>query len=456
MATRPKPREIRPQRGPQEKFLASPADVVIYGGGAGSGKTFALLLEPLRHVHRSDFRSVIFRRTSVQVRNAGGLWDQSMQLYPLVGATPKETTLEWQFRSGAVVKFAHLEHESNRLDWQGAEVPLIGWDELTHFSADSFWYLLSRNRSMSGVRPYVRATCNPDPDSFVAELVAWYVDQETGYAIPERSGVLRYFVRFGDRLLWGDSEAEVKAAWPGDPADCLPRSFTFISALLSDNPALVNANPEYRANLLALPLVERERLLHGNWKIRPAAGEIFNRAWFPVVDALPAQHNGSGPVAVRYWDKAGTKDGGDRTAGVRMVKLDGTFYVTDAAAFRAAAMERRKSMLNIASQDGADTTIWIELEPGSGGKESGESDVRAFAGYRVHLDRPTTNKVARWQPMGAQAEAGNIKLVRGPWNEDFLRELHNADGSEKVHDDLADAAAGAFNKLATLRTRSFA
>nr|WP_234841454.1 terminase family protein [Sinorhizobium meliloti] len=73
---------------------------------------------------------------------------------------------------------------------------------MTHFSAKQFWYMVSRNRSMSGVRPYTRATCNPDADSWVAELIRWWIDQDTGLPIPERAGVLRWFVRSDSPQTW--------------------------------------------------------------------------------------------------------------------------------------------------------------------------------------------------------------------------------------------------------------
>ncbi|HEX7001093.1 MAG TPA: terminase family protein, partial [Trueperaceae bacterium] len=140
---------IRPQPGPQEAFLASSADIVVYGGAAGGGKSYALLLEPLRHITTvPGFGAVIFRRTSVQVRNEGGLWDESEAIYGPAGLKPRESVLEWEHTpTGNTVKFAHLEHEKNVLDWQGAQIALIGFDELTHFEAKQFWYMLSRNRS---------------------------------------------------------------------------------------------------------------------------------------------------------------------------------------------------------------------------------------------------------------------------------------------------------------------
>lgn len=279
-------REIGPQAGPQTAFLSSAADIAIYGGAAGGGKTFGLLLEPLRHVDNPDFGAVFFRRNTKQVRNEGGLWDESAKLYPIAGGQPVEHTLTWNFvrpgsksGKGASVSFDHLEHDKTVSNWQGSQIPLICFDELTHFSAKQFWYMVSRNRSMCGVRPYIRATCNPDASSWVADLIAWWIDQKTGLAIPERSGVLRWFVRVNDQLIWADSPEDLSGYMApddnGEMAPIRPKSLTFIAAKLTDNKLLMAADPGYIANLMALPTVERERLLGGNWKIRNTEGLVF-------------------------------------------------------------------------------------------------------------------------------------------------------------------------------------
>src|SRR5262249_29076661 len=156
----------------------------------------------------------------------------------------------------------------------------------------------SRNRTTCGMRPCVRITCNPDADSWLAKFVEWWIDPDTGYPLPERGGVLRWFARVNEELAWADGPGELRGRHPG----CVPKSATFIPARLDDNPALTTADPGYLANLMALPLVERERLLGGNWKIRPAAGKVFNRAWFAVVEAVPA-----GGEEVRFWDFAATE-----------------------------------------------------------------------------------------------------------------------------------------------------
>jgi predicted phage terminase large subunit-like protein len=233
---------------------------------------------------------VFFRRTTVQIKNEGGLWDESMTLYPGAGGSPKEHVLSWSFPSGASVSFAHLEYDKTVYNWQGSQIPLICFDELTHFSARQFWYMVSRNRSMCGVRPYIRATCNPDPDSFVSELIEWWIDQDTGLPIPERSGVIRWFVRVGDTLHWADQPEELAHfTMVDDSGETVPipaKSLTFIGAKLTDNRALMQADPGYMANLLSLSSIERERLLGGNWRVRESGG-MFKADWWQYYTAPP-------------------------------------------------------------------------------------------------------------------------------------------------------------------------
>lgn len=437
--------EIRPQPGPQEMMLASPADVAIAGGAAGVGKTWALLMEPLRHSRNREFGAVIFRRESPQITNEGGLWDESEKLYPLLKAIPKTSpTLEWKFPMGAKVRFAHMQYEKDKNAWDGSQIPLIGFDQLEHFTEGQFWYMFSRNRSMCGVKPYIRATCNPVPEDdptggWLAKLIAWWIDQETGYPIWARAGVLRWFVRVGEQIEWADDPDTLRRNHPELPKEA-PKSLTFIPGKLEDNQALMKADPGYKANLLALPLVERERLLGGNWKIRAAAGKVFNRAWFQIVDAAPVISR-----RVRAWDKAGTDGKGDYTAGVKEAEADGVYYVEDVERGQWSSGGRNKVMSQKAEADGRDVAIEIEQEPGSAGKESAETSIRELAGWTVRAKTATGDKVHRAGPFAAQAEAGNVKIVRGPWNEAYLSELHNfPDGA---HDDQVDASSIAFNRL---------
>lgn len=439
--------KIGPQQGPQEAFLATSADIAIYGGSAFGGKTWALLCEGLRHADNPDFGFVIFRRTAPQIRNEGGLWDESMGLYPMVGAVPRESVLEWDFPSGASGKFSQMEHDKTRLEWQGSSVCYIGWDELTHFSATQFWYMLSRNRSGCGVRPYIRATCNPDPDSFVADLIAWWIDQDTGYAIPERSGVVRYFLRRNGNLVWGESRNELFERYPDIDPQIDIKSLTFIASSIFDNPIGMAKDPGYLGNLRAMTLVDNERLEKGNWKVRPAAGTVFQRGWFEVVDAAPAQVR----KRVRAWDLAATppteaNPDPDATAGIKMSQAtDGMIYVEDVEWLQGGPAEVDRVVKNTASQDGKGVVVRMAQDPGQAGKDQAQRYVRELAGYTVHTKRVSGDKVTRASGLAAQARAGNVKIVRGPWNEAFLSELENfPDGA---HDDRVDGAADGFDEL---------
>lgn len=460
-------RVIRPQPGPQELFLATPADIAIYGGAAGGGKSWALLIEAIRNVQNSMYGGVIFRRTYPQIRNEGGLWDESMHLYPHLGGVPNETHLRWEFPWSSSVRFAHMQYEKDKLQFQGAQIPFIGWDELTHFTESQFFYMLSRNRSMSGIPGYVRATTNPDAESWVADFIAWWIDQAEelegpngepvsnpnyGLPIPERVGVLRWFVRINDEMHWADSREELLERFSDlPPEDVDPKSVTFIPAKLTDNPALMARDPGYRANLLALPLVERERLLGGNWKIKATAGNVFPRDAWRIVANAPRKN----VSWVRYWDKAGTEGSGDWSVGVLMgyAHDEEHWYVADVVRGQYSSSQREAVIRQTAELDGLAVTIYVEQEPGSGGKESAENTIRNLRGFKAYADRVTGDKETRARPLAAQQQVGNVSLVRGGWVPDFLREMESFP-SPNVHDDQVDAASGAFNKLATVRAPS--
>lgn len=242
---------------------------------SGRRQDFRVALEPIQaHEQTKITMRLSSRANYTQVTSPGGLWDSSGKIYSLVkGAYPLKTPkLHWTFKSGATVNFAHLGSDSDCQNWQGSQIAMIGFDELTHFSKHQFFYMLSRNRTDSGVAPYVRATCNPDADSWVADFIKWWITPETGYPIPERSGVIRYMVRLNDEIIWGDSKEEL-AAQGYDAQDV--KSVTFIASTLQDNQILMKMDPGYLANLKALPTVERERLLLGNWKIKAAAGSVL-------------------------------------------------------------------------------------------------------------------------------------------------------------------------------------
>lgn len=444
--------DVGPQEGPQDQFLKSSADIVIYGGQAGGGKSWALLYETLRNVDVPGFGAVIFRRESTQIRAEGGLWDMALEMYPKWLGVPRESPmLDWRFPSGARIHFAHMQHENDRFSWDGSQIALICFDQLESFTWKQFTYMLSRNRTMCGVQPYIRATCNPNPDHFLRILfLDWWIDKKTGYAISERSGIIRWFVHINNKIHWADTAEEIKNKF-GEDSD--PKSFTFIPSSIYDNKILLKANPGYIANLKKLPLIDRERLLQGNWNIRESAGMFFQRSWFEIVNAAPSDSE-----RVRYWDRAATdesvaKGKGSHTAGVLMSRnrSTGLFYIENVERFQKSAHGVKKTIKNVATQDGIAIRVGIEQDPGQAGKAEAQDQVRNLAGYNVIINTVRESKGIRARPLSAQCEAGNVKIVRGDWNEPFLNELQNFDGSDNCVSDQVDAASGAFHLLTNVK-----
>ncbi len=447
-------RVIKPHDGPQEVFLSSPSDIAVYGGAAGGGKSYGLLMEAARNLGTPGYGAVIFRRTFSDITKEGGLWDESMELYPLLGGKPIAGKHEWRFPPhGCTITFHHMQHEVDKIDWQGSQLPFIGWDELTHFSASMFFYLMSRLRSSCGVIPYVRATCNPDPDSWVASFISWWIDPRTGYPIAERSGKLRWFIRQGDEILWADTRAELL---PSCKPDQLPLSVTFVAASVDDNPTLLANNPGYKSSLHALPKVERERLLGGNWKIRRNAGDFFRRSWFG--DPIEPKDLPRMVKMVRYWDRASTEQKGgndpDWTVGLLMGKSDnGMFYVIDVERFRGTpgTVEQRIREVGIREPDVAQV---LEQDPGQAGASEVFHLARALQGIPVLSRRVGASKAKRALPVSAACEKRLVKVVRAPWNDAYFDELEAFCDPEDLpddvtppHDDQVDTTSGAHGEL---------
>lgn len=476
--------EVGPQPGGQVAFLSSAADIAIYGGSAGCAKSWALSYEPLRHIKNAEFGGVIFRRTTPEIKKPGGMFEQCKKLYRPLGARfTASPTIESYFPSGARISLTHLESEDAVEAHAGAQYAFIGFDELTAFSKTQFFFMLSRNRSLSGIKPYVRATCNPDADSWVAGFISWWICQETGFPISkaywhllpekwkgvERSGVIRYFVRRGDDIIWADTARELidKYGTPGladdDPEQERPKSVTFIPGRIHDNKILLSKDPGYLSNLRALNAVDRGRLLDGNWKIRAAAGLLFKRSWCKVIDIAPADIEW-----VRYWDLAATEktemNDPDWTVGLKLgrrrVNNPGNdekgkplpfkyqYYIGHVERCQESPLGVRRTLRNIASGDGYDVRIGVPQDPAQAGKDQSQDIVRELDGYDCRAKIESGDKVKRFGLFSAQCEAGNVFMIKGPggamptWYEPFVSSLEGFPDAK--HKDDADACSGAY------------
>lgn len=485
----------KPQQGMQLDFYNSEVDIVLAGSGAGTGKTLGLLLLHTRHLNNSEYRGVIFRRTYAMITNPGSLLDESFKVYPLFGGVFNQQKMRWRFPSGATLDFRHLQHEKTKYEYQGAQIAGLCFDELTHHTADQFWYLISRNRSVSGVKPFIRGTCNPDADSWVAELVQWYLDDD-GYPDQQKSGIIRYFMRKEDELIWSSDYDELLEKYikpkikeekgmftlkfgdgtilSSDSRDKLIsrikeegltrevpiKSFTFLPGSIYENKQLLEVNPEYLTNLENLHPVERERLLKGNWKIIWEAGTVFNRTWFNFVEEITELSLEYAQV-VRFWDFAATekeqaKSGTSYTASVRMAKFSEDYYVIlDVTWDQIRGGEIEGLIGHTTKSDSNHTLIRWELEGGSSGKtiayQYQENLQNANPNLNVRAVKPLGNKLARSLPLATAAQAGKIYLLEASWNNQFLNAVQQFDGTHKsLVNDIVDAADGAFSELESM------
>lgn len=179
----------------------------------------------------------------------------------------------------------------------------------------------------------------------------------------------------------------------------------------------------------------------------PREGGLFKRAWFEIVGAAPADAK-----RVRFWDRAATQGAGDFTAGVLVAYKDGVAYIEDVQRGQWASGERDRIIVQQAQMDAqrypGGVVIGGEQEPGSSGVDAAKAFVRMLAGYSVYTEPSTGSKPQRADPLASQAQAGNVKIVKGPWMGAFLDELSSFPAG--AHDDQVDAASGAFNRLARL------
>lgn len=374
--------------GPQQAAWESKANILIYGGGAGGGKSFYAIADALRGIEEPRYNALLLQRTIAQAKKPGSLVGEAVSLYSQYGARVNRSgNVTFTFPSFATVTIGGMKDEKSRYEYQGTQATRIYFDQLEQFTEEMFWYVgLSRQRRVTGLPTKLVGTANPvDPDDEVGGWLArllmsgGWVSEETGEAIPEMAGVLRWMYRSGDDApRFYDSIAEAREAQPGKRSD--PKSVTFIPASVEDNPKLM-ADGEYLGNLEGLPYVDRMRQLHGNWKVSPAGGGLARKTWWRIYKTDPGRPSPSEPERaamwggplVRSWDLAGTPEGAkhakDRTASVRYGRLRasgiGVFHRPMAGHWSAGQVEEQ--VVATALDDGPDVVISLPQDPAQAG-----------------------------------------------------------------------------------------
>jgi predicted phage terminase large subunit-like protein len=223
---------------------------------------------------------------------------------------------------------------------------------------------------------------------------------------------------------------------------------TFVRASVFDNRILLEADPGYIAKLKAMPLVDRRRLLEGDWEI-VEGGNMFRREWFEIVPEAP-----SDLVALcRFWDLASTKprpgrSDPDWTVGFLMgMRRDRSLWGLDLQRIRDVPAQVDKLIEQTTALDvaryGKAVRFRVEEEGGSSGKRTVDQLAREiFKGLDFRGVRSTGDKADRARPLSRMAEDGRVKLVTGAWIGDFLNSAA-AFPNPEVHDDDVDAFSGA-------------
>lgn len=410
----------------------------------------------MRHLDDPRFVALIVREYLTDIKQAGGIWSEAEGMYPLLQGRPNKQEWVWRFPSGAEIKFGHLDGEYQKR-YRGAQIVGLYFEEMADLGEEEVWFLIGRNRRRSGcrVRPYVRGTCNPDADSWLAPFLQWWWDPATGYAIQERSGRVRWVARRGaSDYLWADTRAQLLAQHPEIESDQC-KSVQFIAASVDDNPYQAG----YRGNLLNLDEVLKERLLRGNWKIRYRKGSVFRREWFLDEHGRPRtiREIPDDVVWCRAWDPAATSEAeaghGDfsYTAGVLIgrVRSTGRIILGPLVHGRWDAGEVDENMKETTHRDRqrfGHVRTWICREGAGAGKAQLQHYVKMLAGFEVDGDRESGDKTIRLAPLSAQAKHRNVVLLEDASNDKLLALLDSLPA--KKAEDVGDAAAAAFEQVA--------
>jgi predicted phage terminase large subunit-like protein len=422
----------------------------------GGGKSYCGLLRHLRWVDDPNYRGFIIRKNSTTLAKSGGLFDEAKQLYrafePKVQVKIKD--MKFIFPSGAEIALSHLETDDDAEKYRGLQISAAMIDEATQISEDHTLVVLSRLRSKAKMVPNLFLTCNPSPDSYLRRWIDWWIipkgEENAGRPDPKRDGVVRWFIRQNNEMIWADTKEELLETYG---PSVLPLSLQFISANIFDNPPLIKANPNYLASLQGLKRVKKERDLYGNWDIREDASGYWKEAWLgDAVNPYDLQI----VSRCRAWDIAGVlpseaNPNPDWTVGVLIGKTKtGNYVVEDVVRFRARFGEVVQKIIDTAKNDPGETQIILPQEPGQAGIAAGQEMIKQLIkeGLGARMRPSNKSKVTRFMPFAAASEAGLVRYVHGVWNDAYFSELEAFDGSRNVKDDQVDATSDAFITLA--------
>lgn len=395
----------------QLAFLLLPCLEALFGGAGGPGKSVALLMAALQYVRTKGYASLIIRRTFADLSMPSALMDVASSWLSSTDARWSEVEKTWHFpihnpipdlAGESTLTFGYLDNLRDLDRYQSAAFQFVGFDELTQFPERFYTYMFSRTRRLQGADIPIRIRAASNPGNIGHDWVK--------------------------RRFMGEEKSPNRV---------------FIPAKISDNPYI--DVEEYRKSLAELDPITRKQIEDGDWSARHG-GSKFHREWFEIVDAAPAEI-----TSARCWDMAATeaKPGKDPdwTVGLRLGRTkSNVLYIMDVRRMRGTPGATEQLIKQTSEVDGRSVKIRMEQEPGSSGvKAIDDYKRRVLMGYTFKGVPSTGSKEMRANPVASQAEAGNIKIVRGQWNAALLDEIELFPSGS--HDDQVDALSGALEAL---------
>lgn len=395
----------------QRLFHSCPADIILFGGAAGGGKSEALLWEAFAQcVEMPGNRAILLRRTFPELKRS--LIDRSLQKFPRDICRYKSGDKVWEFNNGSVLEFGYCEREADVYQYQSAEYGFIGFDELTHFTYAQWDYLVNSRLRMvvPGAWPRVRAASNPGNVGH-AWVKSLFIDGHE----PD--------------TVWEDRRG---------------RKFAFIPAKVTDNPYILKYDPGYIDRLDDLDEKWRRALKDGDWEV--FAGQFFD-TWDKDVHVLDKHFD-----PPKHWPKFRALDWGTArpySIGWYAVTPEGALYRyrelygwggSPNVGSRETAAEVAAKVASIEQGAGeydligpADTQIW------SAGKDVGITVAETFQSYGVHFVRADKNRENGWDQCRYRLSVVPGKGPRffvSPRCEHFIRTIPTLVHSETNPEDL--------------------
>jgi len=435
------------QKGFQESVFNCKCDIAIVGGAMGAGKSFAIILDVIKHIEDPNYRCGIFRKNRQNILCAGGLWEELLHVADLcrLKYSTNRHELKVTFSSGAVVQFCHSNHPNFKQYLKGTQFTCVMLDEGDEMDEEVFKFLIARLRSKASIKPYMRITTNPT-EGWIKRMIKPFLNEEE-YPITEKCGKVHYLYFINNEPIVKDNKDDFIKDHNLSKEDMQHiRTFTFIAGRVDENKKLLELNPEYIANLKTLSDHERDRYLYGWWGELPKDG-MFQERDFQYYTGFPER-------ADRYVITVDTalkcSAHNDYTVATCWAFKKNKLYLIDMLRGKWAYASMKQRMEDfVLANDFVDSVYIEDIQTGAVLLDDLRSTIKNIRFKSMHR-QVRESKLKRAQ--GALANLGHVNVYL-PMDSDkirktFLKELcaFSADMTH-ANDDIADTFFDAINLL---------